>query len=149
MSYLSNVHPKTGKKILYDPSDYAPSGIKSVDTVARIVGYFRKLLLDNKKNDLVFFSLKAIYLKEAMYNEFMAFCIKKAGEMTVYELLASGECFTFDDVDILPAKKTFWKEKNMDFKCTFYPSSNEPSEYEDLLLKLGLKQEEGELAKYY
>jgi hypothetical protein len=149
MSYLSNIHPKTGKKILYDPSDYAPSGVKAVDTVARIVGYFRKLLLDNKKHDLPFFSLKEIFLKDPMYNEFMGFCIKKAGEMAVYETLAQGIPFTFDDVDILPAKKTFWKEKNMDFKCTFYPSSQEPKEYEDLLLKLGLKQEEGGLAKYY
>lgn len=149
MSYLSNIHPETGKKILYDPMDYAPSGITVVDTAARIVGYFRKMLLDNKKHDLPFFSLKAIYLKEGMYNEFMAFCIKKAGEMAVYELLASGECFTFDDVDILPAKKTYWKEKNMDFKCTFYPSSQDPKEYADLLFKLGLKQEEEGLSKYY
>jgi hypothetical protein len=149
MSYLSNIHPKTGKKILYDPSDYAPSGVKAVDTVARIVGYFRKLLLDNKKHDLPFFSLKEIFLKDPMYNEFMGFCIKKAGEMAVYESLAAGQPFTFDDVDILPAKKTFWKEKNMDFKCTFYPSSQEPKEYADLLLKLGLKQEEDGLAKYY
>lgn len=149
MSYLSNIHPKSGKKILYDPNDYAPSGVKAVDTVARIVSYFRKLLLDNKKNDLVFFSLKAIYLRESMYNEFMAFCIKKAGEMAVYELLASGAPFTFDDVDIWPAKKTFWKEKSADFKCTFYPSSQEPKEYEALLNKLGLKQEEEGLAKYY
>lgn len=149
MSYLSNIHPKSGKKILYDPNDYAPSGVKAVDTVARIVSYFRKLLLDNKKNDLVFFSLKAIYLREPMYNEFMGFCIKKAGEMAVYELLASGQCFTFDDVDIWPAKKTFWKEKSADFKCTFYPSSQEPKEYEALLNKLGLKQEEEGLAKYY
>ena len=149
MSYLSNIHPETGKKILFDYSDFEKTGNPAVDQVAQIVGYYRKLLLDNKKKNLVFFSLKAIYLRQAAYNKFMQFCIQKAGELQVYELLARNDEFIFDDVDIMPEKKTYWKEKQASIKCTFYPSDQDEKQYAALLNKLGLKQEEEGLAKYY
>ena len=149
MSYLSNIHPDTGKKILFDHSDWVKTGNKAVDVVAQIVGFYRKMLLDNKKSNLVYFSLKAIYLRQPMYDKFMQWCIGKTGELTVYELLASGREFTFDDVDIMPEKKAYWKEKNAEFKCTFYPSDQEANQYQALLEKLGLRQEEDGLAKYY
>lgn len=149
MSYLSNIHPQTGKKILFDYSDYAKTGNKAVDTIAQIVGYYRKLLLDNKKKNVAFYSLKAIYLRQSMYDKFLQFTIKKAGELQTYELLAGGREITFDDVDIMPEKKAFWKEKNTSYKCTFYPSINDDAQYEESLIKLGLKKEEDGLAKYY
>lgn len=95
---LSNIDPKTGKKILFDYSDYERTHVPAVDFVAQVVGYNRHKLIP----------VKAIYLKKRLYDQFFAWTLakacemygKKAGEEKIYDTIARGRALEFDSVDI-------------------------------------------------